>query len=314
MTDPIYPLIYFFLELEALYRYKESKYYAPPVTPPEQKTQKVRPSPTPSRRPGSSSSHASKSSGNLQLRAKSAPIHTSYRPPPKLQLPTPAQCWSTHIPETEITAPQPSPAPSVRSYASLPRASPQVPQWPTPVPDHVPLPTSPHMQPKEKAVRIQSAKYRRETPTKPQRPVKSAGPVRPSPTQIYQDFQSAYPQPPTTVHDVHIDTQFSDRQHYDTIMWPEPSAPLPSSDRVLLERPPSYRATPQRSSAPSPVTKTPSGKRTPLRPRAPSLNKMVAHVTEDDTREGGASTPDYDNEVKKHGWMLEVHGNPLNLK
>ncbi|XP_045174033.2 proteoglycan 4-like isoform X2 [Mercenaria mercenaria] len=308
-------------QLEALYRYRESKYYQPAVTPPEERTSRGKSRSTSSRAGSKAASRQSDNEAhlNLQPRVQSAPIYTTYKPPPRLNLPTPQQCWSTHVPETEITV---LPPPSVS--ATMPREttqrssayaqSVQV-QSPTTAvsPSNV-----------QKIARIQSATVRRETPAKPQRPVKSAGPIRPSPSPVRQiptpQSQSYTPQPLQT--------------NYFECSWPQPTSainiddiPAPTSVQIY-ERPPSgrisvsrtapspaepKRATPTQRKLQSPSNRPPSGKRTPLRPMAPSPYKMDLHLEEDEYL-GRSETPDYDEEVKRHGWMMEVHGDPLKIK
>lgn len=318
-------------QLEALYRYRESKYYQPPVTPPEQKASRSRSSASRSSKP---SSRGSENDGqtNLLLRVQSAPIHTTYKPPPRLNLPTPQQCWSTHVPETEITVlpPQPSPAPSIS--VMMPRQV--TPKFVTHEQSVQSPTTAVSPTTSQRIARIQSAKERRETPSKPQRPVKSAGPVRPSPSPAQQipTPQSLVVQPQT---ERYIAPTFPPNFE---CSWPLPSAinidDIPAPDGIqLAERPPSgrisvtrktpspgslrpassKRATPTQRKVPSPSGRPPSGKPTPLRPKAPSPNKMELHLEEDEYLERG-ETPDYDEEAKKYGWMMEVHGDPLKIK
>lgn len=346
-------------ELEALYRYRESKYYKAPITPPDQ-----RPS---SSRPKSSASQASSKSAKsdhdlqtqLKLRIQSAPIHTLYKPPPRLNLPTPQQCWSTHVPETEITVlpPQPSPAPSVTlkmsreptpqsvvsGYGPAPQSGSlekeQVPRSPAVIQEEIQRPSAPTppvhspTTAMQKKVRVQSAKFRRQTPTTPQRPAKSAGPVRPSPIPAYQT-----PTPPLQTYHDSYESFLSHPPNFDC-SWPQPSAinidDIPAPDSIqIAERPlsgrisiarqaptmydrpqSSKRATPTQRQSPSITGRPPSGKKTPLciRPMAPSPYKMEQRLEEDENLERSA-TPDYDAELKKHGWMMEVHGDPLKLK
>lgn len=304
-------------QLEALYRYRDSKYYQPPATPPEQRTPKPpRASPSSAGRPKSTSSNAGHTTQNLHLRVTSAPIHTTYKPPPKLNLPTPQQCWSTHVPETEITiAPQQySPAPPVpQSPAPCRTSPPLLPMSTTPTAVRAtPVRESPVSTQKQsgKIVRIQSATVRRETPSKPQRPAKSAGPVRPSPSPLVPhespvQAPPAFCQWPYPCGDVNYDVtevQYPDMPPHGTYSPPRPSAPSPVA---------SFKRGPSRTSIPSPSGKPPSGRKTPLRPKAPSPYKMDYHQLELDDR---AQTPDYLEETKKHGWMMEVHGDPLKLK
>lgn len=291
-------------QLEALYRYKDSKYYQPPITPPEQRSNK--PPSTTGHRPESTGSRASSKAAsqksthsskvNLQLRATSAPIHTTYKRPPKLIIPTPQQCWSTHVPETEITvAPPQTPAPS-RASVPLPRST--TPHATTPVPE-VPVDTYSE-QVMQKIVRIRSATVRRDSTSRPQRPTKSAGPVRPSPTYD-ADVTSVQALTPT---------QLVSPYNYDqTTRVHMPETPPPTTGYHL--RPPSSKHAPSRSSIPSPAARPPSGQRTPLRPKAPSPYQMDLHMEDNECRSG---TPDYDAERQKHGWMMEVHGDPLKLK
>lgn len=295
-------------ELEALYRYRDSKYYQAPATPPDQKSSKpTRASATSAGRPKSSASRdsakAARTSQNYEhIRVTSAPIHTTYKPPPKLNLPTPQQCWSTHVPETEITIapPQPSPAPQKMSPALPKSATPKaIPVCTMPVqqsPAPVQTPSSGN------AIRIQSATVRRETPSKPHRPVKSAGPVRPSPSP---SVTTPVPPPPKFC------------------VWPYPCGDVNYDVCNVDARPSSQTYTPPRPVAPSPAAtdrsyksgsstagKPPSGRKAQLRPKAPSPNKMDYHLELDQR----ADTPEYLEETRKHGWMMEVHGDPLKLK
>ncbi|XP_052219238.1 uncharacterized protein LOC127836591 isoform X4 [Dreissena polymorpha] len=295
-------------QLEALYRYRDSKYYTAPATPPEQRTPKPpRPSPSPAARPQSSHSRASVRSDNggdhvtLAIRPRSAPIHTTYKPPPRLNLPTPQQCWSTHIPETDITMPAPQTATLVqaRTFESI--------SAPMPVPEPETQPSPAPSQTSGKIVRIQSAKARRETPTKPQRPVKSAGPVRPTPSPVVQTPEPSgfclWPDPRADLDYPDGYNQFPDRVLFSPT---RPSAPTPpASDRMVQNR------TPSSTSMRSPSGKPPSGKKTPLRPKAPSPYKMELYTDADEYR---SETPDYFQETMKHGWMMEIHGDPLKLK
>lgn len=299
------------------------------MTPPEERTSRSKSSA--SRTSSKTVSQRSDNEGrtNWQLRVKSAPIHTTYKPPPRLNLPTPQQCWSTHVPETEITVlpPQQSPAPSVS--ATVPREiTPRKPQFQAQSPN-----TAESLTSSQKIARIQSAKERRDTPTRPQRPVKSAGPVRPSPSPEIPTPQSTPIQPQI---ERYVAPTFPPTFE---CSWPQPSAiniyDIPAAEGIqLAERPPSgrisisrktpspggsvrppssKRATPSQRKAPSPSGRPPSGKRTPLRPMAPSPNKMELHLEEDEYIERG-ETPDYDEEAKKYGWMMEVHGDPLKIK
>lgn len=224
-----------------------------------------------------------------------------------MNLPTPQQCWSTHVPQTEIViapsqpyqAPaQVSPGPAIASPPLQKSMTPMATPVCTPVPD----PAAPSHTPKStKIARIQSATVRRETPSKPQRPVKSAGPVRPSPSP---SVHTPVPTPP----------QFC--------AWPYPCGDV-NYDVCDVARAPSETFSPARPSAPSPAAshrspkpptpasaKPPTGRKTPLRPKAPSQNKMDYHLE----LEMRADTPDYLEETRKHGWMMEVHGDPLKLK
>lgn len=50
-----------------------------------------------------------------------------------------------------------------------------------------------------------------------------------------------------------------------------------------------------------------------MRPMAPSPSKMELRLEEDEYLQRG-ETPDYDEQLNRHGWMMEVHGDPLKLK
>lgn len=302
--------LFLFSELEALYRYRDSKYYQAPSTPPEQSAGRLKSSGT---RAATKTPTASQTYDHI--RVTSAPIHTTYKPPPKLNLPTPQQCWSTHVPETEITIapPQPSPAPPQGPQTTWPLPKSPTPKA-TPVPSPKvpasPVPAAPVQSPKPgKTARIQSATVRRDTPTKPQRPVKSAGPVRPSPSP---SVNSPVPAPaqfcawPYPCGDVNYDVYNVDHIPSGTYTPVRPAAPSPAaSDRHYKSKP----VTPS-PSVTSPSGKPPSGRKTPLRPKAPSPTKMDYRLELDQR----AETPEYLEETRKHGWMMEVHGDPLKLK
>lgn len=355
-------------QIEALYRFRDSKYYQPPITPASVQSHA-------SQRPVSSTSHASKQSQHkhaFTLRAKSVPIHTNYRPPPKLILPTPQECWSTQTPEAEVASlpayvqPPPSRPTSLRKSATpqatllspppksvTPKAMPvsPPPKSVTPKvtppssasqPAVTPLATPVVIPSAEQGVtkvpstaemsrkRVQSAKVRRESATTPQRPVKSAGPeraspghlltppvqtsegrdhlqigtVRESPMPVKTDFNVAWPQPDTLA-----DEDMIDRTTPLSVTHLRPGAPTPP--RSL--RPASFQRTPSaRSVIPSPADKPPSSKKGPLRPKAPSPYKMEQMLEEEEMFR--AETPDYETQARKHGWLMEVHGDPLNLK
>lgn len=351
-------------QIEALYRFRDSKYYQPPITPAEQRTPKPSSQASmqrsPSQRPASSTSHASKPS-TITLRAKSVPLHTKYKPPPKLMLPKPQECWSTQTPEEEVRA-LPASLQVSRPVSLRKSATPQAtPVWQPPTTEQprdttispppktvTPKPTPPPSAPvttplaapiviptaadqgvtkapstsglSQKFARVQSAKVRRESATRPQRPVKSAGPVRASPglqlapgevgivhespMPAHPDFNIAWPQPDTLAEEDMID-----RTTPLAFTPIRPSAPTPPQSL----RPASSQRTPSvRSGVPSPANKPPSSKKGPLRPKAPSPFKMEKMLEEDDIFR--AETPDYETEARKHGWLMEVHGNPLNLK
>ncbi|KAL4223407.1 hypothetical protein ACF0H5_016878 [Mactra antiquata] len=305
-------------QLEALYRYRQSKYYQPPVTPPEQRgTKPSRSTRTPSNKSGTKTPDET-TQYNLQARIRSAPIHTTYKPPPRLNLPTPQQCWSTHVPETEITVPPTQPSPPLSVSPMLPKE-----------PHHM-SPTSPEVQvvqstttAAQKKVRVQSATVRRTASSKPDRPIKSAGPVRPSTSPVRYTPQEQ------------VGGSYQSEPNF--CSWPIPSAininDIPAVDgiQILNDRPPSGRISASRLQ-PTPTSSSkrvtlpqgsgstglpPSGRRTPLRPKAPSPNKMEIYLQEEDTDENTddrCETPDYFEQTKHQGWMMEVHGDPLKLK
>lgn len=297
-------------QIEALYRFRDSKYYQPPVTPCEGQTARQTPqrSGSAAKRPSStwsksSSKHSQPNDGeskpDLQLRAKSAPIHTQYRPPPRLNLPTPQQCWSTQVPETEITVQPavPSPVPSGFHKWPLPKApSPSDSQYDA-KPEEDANPNAPENIYK-KIIRIKSATMRRDAASKPTRSVRSAGPVRPSPVLDERALMT----PERSVQDMIAEAE-SAQGPYTVQMSPvRPPSPSPAA----MERPQSYHSG-------SSAQKPPTGKKTPLRPKAPSPYQIELNMTEDD-RYDGSKTPDYDEQARKHGWLMEVHGDPLKLK
>lgn len=297
-------------QLEALYRYRDSKYYQPPATPAGERSSRVK-----SRADSKLSSK--QADPNLQPRVQSAPIHTTYKPPPRLNLPTPQQCWSTHVPETEITVlpPQPSPAPFVS--ATMPRETTpqrsvscaQSLQVQSPITAGTPSNA-------QKIARIKSATFRRETPTKPQRPVKSAGPVRPSPSPARSASTHQTPVPPSYQPEY-------DQTHFD-YSWPQPSYPINIDDIPtptgiqISERPPSGRLS-RKAPSPADSKRSTSSQRKSqnmpsFRPKAPSPYKMELHLEEEEEYQRSCETPDYYEEANRYGWMMEVHGDPLKLK
>ncbi|KAL5017364.1 hypothetical protein ScPMuIL_006953 [Solemya velum] len=152
--------------IEAMYKFNNSTYYLEPQTPPPPSLQVAPPprkTPTPSpSRPKSVVSTRQGSAGSLQVRAMSAPIY-DFKPAPRLQIPTPHQCWVTKVDQTP--------------YDTFPTT-------PTPIP----TPTTPNKPPTaptsalgrmSSRERVKSAMIRRERPPLPTRPVKSAGPTRP---------------------------------------------------------------------------------------------------------------------------------------
>ena len=165
--------IYWFIpELEAMYKYRDSQYYTAPKPPSPRTPGAFRPSPSPPKRPmttTSSQSRGAKQSGSsLQVRAKSAPIY-DFKPVPRLQIPTPHQCWAMATEETNYTIPSPQPVASPVPYT-----------WPSPQPA---TPASSFKSDKlskydYRSERIKSAVIRRDRPAAPKRPVKSAGPSR----------------------------------------------------------------------------------------------------------------------------------------
>ncbi|KAK3084657.1 hypothetical protein FSP39_017058 [Pinctada imbricata] len=156
-------------QIEAMYKFQKSKYYEPPHPPTPRPPNAFRPTPTPQKRPMSTMSSKSRSSGkdsSLQVRAKSAPIY-DFKPVPRLQIPTPHQCWAMSTDETPYGVVEPTPTPP--------------PEWPSPKPPFSsPTPSvslSLHGEQGQdtRRDRIQSAVIRRERPTPPPRSVRSAG-------------------------------------------------------------------------------------------------------------------------------------------
>ena len=221
--------------------------------------------------------------------------------------------------------PPPSAQKSITSYVKSPAATPIV--IPCAQPEVTKAPSTPASV--KQYARIQSAKVRRDSATKPQRPVKSAGPyraspsnvptphtqtvaretpkqigtVRDSPLPVKTDFDFVLPQPDTLA-----DEEMIDRTTPLSFTHLRPSVPTPTSIRPSSsQRPPSFRP-----SVPSPADKPPS-KKSSLRPKAPSPYKME-RMTIDEDEMFRAETPDYNEEARKHGWLMEVHGDPLNLK
>nr|KAG5690234.1 hypothetical protein BaRGS_026686 [Batillaria attramentaria] len=97
--------------LECLYKFQESGYYNPLVEPPEPSlmVRGITPSPPPSR-PGSRCS--SRGGGRTSRKSKSVPV-PRFKPAPKLNIPTPTQCWSKSLAETPwgVVTPETTPAP-----------------------------------------------------------------------------------------------------------------------------------------------------------------------------------------------------------
>ena len=206
-----------------------------------------------------------------------------------------------------MVPPQPSPAPSPAPQTKWPLPKSNTPQA-TPIcttPIYEPPAQSPTQHAKSgKIARIQSATVRRETPSKPQRPVKSAGPVRQSPSPSVTTPVPAAPQFvawPYPCGDVNYNVYDVDRAPSGAYTPVRPGAPSPAStDRKFN----------MARSVPSPAGKPPSGRKTPLRPKAPSPAMMDYRLEIDQRPE----TPDYLEETRKKGWMMEVHGDPLKMK
>ena len=159
-------LLILFSDMEAMYKFKDSNYYTAPHPPSPRPPNAFRPTPTPTRRPQSGmsrSQNSHRSSSSTMSRAKSAPLQI--RKVPKLTVPTPQQCWEEAEFEREMNR---SPTPSTDD---LP---------PTPQPNLHEM-TSPVPSTDSKRSRIQSAAIRRDRPTPPPRPVKSAGTSRSTP-------------------------------------------------------------------------------------------------------------------------------------
>ena len=281
------------------------------MTPAEDRTSRVK-----------SRESSKQSETNLKPRVKSAPIHTTYKPPPRLNLPTPQQCWSTHVPETEITVlpSQTPPAPFVS--ATMPRET--TPQRSVSCAQSLKVQsptTAGSTSNAQKIARIKSATFRRETPTKPQRPVKSAGPVRPSPSPARSASTHQTPVPQSFPQSF---AQEYEQTNFDC-SWPQPSYPIniddiPAPSGIqITERPPSGRmSVPRMAPSPADSKRSTSSQRKSknmpsFRPHAPSPYKMELHLEEDEYQ-GRCETPDYDEEANKHGWMMEVHGDPLKIK
>ncbi|XP_062613373.1 putative uncharacterized protein DDB_G0290521 isoform X1 [Saccostrea cucullata] len=221
-------------QLEAMYKYRDSQYYTAPRPPSPRTPGAFRPSPSPAKRPMSTASSQSratkKSTPSLQVRAKSAPIY-DFKPVPRLQIPTPHQCWAMATEETNYT-----------NYTPQPPVSPVPYSWPTPQPAS----PSPSFKSDDlskyssRSDRIKSAVIRRDKPTAPQRPVKSAGPSR------------------------------------------DATYRTPSPNKIL-------------------------------RPKTPSPVDLYDLVPEEE-EEIKPSEELYDENLKKFGWRMEVHGDPYKIK
>lgn len=166
-------------QLEAMYKFQNSKYYTTPTPPSPRPPKGFRPSPTPTKRPMSSvasqHSRSGSSQSSLQVRAKSAPIY-DFKPVPKLQIPTPFQCWSTKVAETSFGIPIPTEL-EPRNQSPLSTDEPAeigtftMPTCESPVKQEVESFST-------KRERVQSAVIPRQKPTPPPRSIKSAGPSR----------------------------------------------------------------------------------------------------------------------------------------
>ncbi|XP_060070521.1 uncharacterized protein LOC132550437 [Ylistrum balloti] len=171
-------------DLEAMYKFRDSKYYTAPNPPSPRTPKPYRPTPTPTKhRPTSSTSSKSGRESGLQVRAKSAPIY-NFKRVPRLELPTPLQCWAgSSVSETEVG--------ETPSSQTLPTPTPPPPKQETPKED----------QKQARRDRIKSAVIRRDRAQAPKRPVKSAGPTR-SPVEVYQapvpPKEGTSPAPPTS--------------------------------------------------------------------------------------------------------------------
>lgn len=162
-----------------MYKYQNSNFYTAPKPISPRPPKGFRPSPTPTKRPMSSvASHKSRSSNqqsaSLQVRAKSAPIY-DFKPVPKLQIPTPFQCWSTKVAETQYGIPIPdelearTPTPScLQQLQNDITVAPMTESLETPDPETF----------ERKRERVKSAVIPRQKPTPPPRTIKSAGSSR----------------------------------------------------------------------------------------------------------------------------------------
>ena len=224
-----------------MYKFRQSDYYAPPHPPTPRTPNAFHPSPSPPKRPmstTSSRSQESKKDSSLLVRAKSAPIY-DFKPAPKLQPPTPHQCWAAMAAEeAQMDGCEASPVPT-----------PVLQTWPTPQPPFAsPTPSaslsikSLELGQDTRRDRIQSAVIRREKPTPPPRSVKSAGSTR---------------------------------------------KPIPETERSIPSR--------------------------VLRPKNPvPLQERADTPSDADIR---SPTPDvYNENLKKYGWRMEVHGDPYKVK
>lgn len=96
--------------LECLYKFKDSGYYNPLAQPPEPELMIRGLTPTPSLPPSRPGSFKADPWASRKTKSVSAP---KFKPAPKLSIPTPQQCWSKSLAETQwgVVTPEATPAP-----------------------------------------------------------------------------------------------------------------------------------------------------------------------------------------------------------
>ncbi|KAK7474560.1 hypothetical protein BaRGS_00034205 [Batillaria attramentaria] len=333
--------------LECLYKFQESGYYNPLVEPPEPSlmVRGITPSPPPSR-PGSRCS--SRGDGRTSRKSKSVPV-PRFKPAPKLNIPTPTQCWSKSLAETPwgVVTPETTPAPPGTAAPAQEKTEKKK--------HHVHWPGQ----------KIQS-KYDRPyvpartpsvfgTPIPPQEPVPmGAGtgyvfvPTGDGGCDVYSPpvvWPDSHPKPPTPQKSA---SSIASLGSEEGIALPAGARSSPSFRKDRVKSATTYRQKPQIPKRPvssagpcrpgsttrplstvyekkvqvtSPASRetraweesyTVRSESPTLRPRAPvpPTPSLEDLAIEEDM----SSCADYDEALEKYGWVAEVHGDPYNLK
>lgn len=267
-----------------------------------------------------------------------APSSTSVASKSSAGPPTGARkAWSSSLAETPITVYDPA-------------HPPDTPYFPIPTPDlTTPLPQEPAMNAftppstssSVKRERAQSAKVRRDKVNTPVRPVQSARPYRGqsdtekslecrSDKALYDTFRSANSYKPgrplsvasegtPSVQSRPASTKAQSAQYKrpsSGIQRPQTGQSLQRPQSLTYQRPSSGQSVKSYQSVVSPAPGAQAAT-TPARPDAPQPPKKygASPPGKNVTPSPIPSAPlDYEQQLKKHGWKMEIPGDPLNLK